>query len=244
MVRRSRAEIQAEVYLRLSFFDYERFPSIKPAKIQEIENWLEAEPNKVHSKKLTWRDGWLTKYHVESSPCPYGSPEAHRGEYLRRDPYNFIERKKYSYVVQKPGQKNRSEYTEEVYRLRRDQNSRKKVIQLLAKYSPYFSLSDYLRITFNEKNARLNQARWNIYQALTLKDKTGLYGNCDKAYLEALLEDLELVIKDVQNEKERAHFIPKHERDVMRKKVSAEIAALAPIQKMQLWDNMNFTKLM
>lgn len=212
MVKKLREDIQKEVYLRLCFFDYNRHPELKPEQIKHIEKWLENDPKSIHSENLFWTDGWVTRHHVEQQPCPYGAPEAHRGEYLKKDPYNLIEFKKFTYTVKKPNQKNRQEYSETVYRLRRNIRARERLKSLIRK-SESFWMSDYIRICIDEKEEKLFRILQHLRIAFSVRMHSGTFGTSDKQYLTTLLEDMKLVETAINEELESSQTIPKYVRD-------------------------------
>lgn len=220
MVRKHRGQIQREVYFRLAFYNYDRFPQLKPQKIDLIEKWLKNDVQSSlmsNAEHLTWKQGWVTIEHIEAEDCPYGSPEGHRHEYLKKDPLNLVEFKTYGYVVKKPGQKNRNPYSETVYRLKRDKHSRNKLRRLMLDY-PSFWRSDYYQELYDAEEAAKERARLHVRACLRDKDVLGSYSEANKGQLQLLLTHLDIVRKEIEAELRDAKVVPDHEfRKVVKK---------------------------
>jgi hypothetical protein len=148
-IRKSKEQTLAEVYLRLA--SYEGEPSKKE---RTIAAWLEKDKHpraKVLTPKLTRKNGWLFTDAIERYDPPYTFPEKHRYDYLNNP---LIESKKYAYVVRKRStehdkteSKNRQEYTETAYRLKRNKTTANKVFKFIQEHGDIFS---YTKTPYNQ----------------------------------------------------------------------------------------------
>jgi len=196
-------EIRTEILLRLANFNYVEKPSSKKIHInplllkttmqKEFEKWIKNDPlHKIHTPDRTYQNGWVFLDHIERTPCPYGSPQAHRHEYLTDQ---FIEKAELLVSVKKPGKKNRQIYRPKVYRIKRDKRTRKAMEKLFAHDIRFFN-SDYYHDTRDEEEDTLKGRAGLINTAVALISREGY--PTDKRFYENLFTTIDNLKKSLE----------------------------------------------
>lgn len=197
--KRTKTEIQSEVYLRLAY--YKIHHSATQIQIQE---WIKlGKKSRIQTKNLLNEKGWVFLDHIESKPCPYGSPQTHRYAYLKN---KNIETKTFIYRVKKPNDINYRWYRETVYRLKSDLDTKKRLIAFIrgnaSQLYEKFMLSDYIQDNTDDETKMIYSL---IFDLQTIADTKMFYG---KFILKNDLENIsiskkafERIIKDTENVK-------------------------------------------